>query len=187
MAEKSVMRLDGTIHEILEYSKNARLNIDLRKIDLRELCQTIFDDLRYSVGEEFEFSMDISDNTPYVSDKSRIESLLKNIIGNAVKYRKKDISDPYVRLHVERNEIQTTIQVFDNGQGIPSKSLERIFEMFFRATNSSVGTGLGLYICKEIVNKLGGKISAESIEGFGTTITITLSNHILTEEIDYEQ
>jgi PAS domain S-box-containing protein len=187
MAEKSVMRLDGTIHEILEYSKNARLSIELSKIDLRELCHTIFDDLRYSVGEEFKFSMDISDNTPYVSDKSRLASLLKNIIGNAVKYRKKDISDPYVRLHVERNETQTIIQVFDNGQGIPSKSLERIFEMFFRATNSSVGTGLGLYICKEIVNKLGGKISAESIEGFGTTITITLSNHILTEETDHEQ
>lgn len=187
LAEMSVMRLDGTIHEILEYSKNARLNIELSKIDLRELCQTIFDDLRFSVGEEFEFSMDISDNTPYVSDKSRIASLLKNIIGNAVKYRKKDISDPYVRLHVERNEIQTIIQVSDNGEGIRSKSLERIFEMFFRATNSSVGTGLGLYICKEIVNKLGGEISAESIEGLGTTITITLSNHVLTEETDHEQ
>ena len=57
--------------------------------------------------------------------------------------------------------------------------------MFYRATNSSVGTGLGLYICKEIVNKLEGKIVAESIEGSGTTITISIPKQVLTEETDH--
>ena len=185
LAEISVMRLDGTIQEILEYSRNARLNIELGTFNLHETCQSIFDDLKYSVGEEFEFMLDCPDTTPFVSDKSRINGLLKNVIGNAVKYRKKDIPDPFVRVKIDRQEHQTIIQVSDNGQGIPSKSLSRIFEMFYRATNSSVGTGLGLYICKEIVNKLEGKIAAESIEGSGTTITISIPKQVLTEETDH--
>ena len=66
------------------------------------------------------------------------------------------------------------MQITDNGEGIDAQHLDKIFTMFYRGTTSSVGTGLGLYICKEIANKLNGQLKVESTIGVGTTMTITL-------------
>jgi signal transduction histidine kinase len=66
------------------------------------------------------------------------------------------------------------MEVSDNGEGIDMKHLEKIFTMFYRGTTSSVGTGLGLYICKEIANKLNGDLYAASTLGEGTIMTITI-------------
>lgn len=66
------------------------------------------------------------------------------------------------------------MSVKDNGEGISESNQDKIFNMFFRGTTASVGTGLGLYICKEIVAKLGGAISVDSQLGVGTTMTIVL-------------
>jgi signal transduction histidine kinase len=64
--------------------------------------------------------------------------------------------------------------VIDNGEGISSKNINKIFDMYYRGSRSSVGTGLGLYICKEILNKLNGAITVKSEVDQGTTMTITI-------------
>lgn len=66
------------------------------------------------------------------------------------------------------------MEIKDNGEGISDKNIDKVFDMFYRATSTSVGTGLGLYICKEIVNKLRGKITITSAVKVGTTVTIEL-------------
>ncbi|MEX1188888.1 MAG: ATP-binding protein [Bacteroidia bacterium] len=174
LAEVSANRLDDTIQEIMEYSKNARLGLTLEEVNLKALCQTIFDDLRFSVEDYFEFHYKSTISDLIFTDKYRITALLKNIIGNAVKYHRKDILNPYVELSVKHDHEALVLTVTDNGIGISEKSISRIFEMFYRATTSSVGTGLGLYICKEIVTKLNGEISAESQEGIGTTMLVRM-------------
>ena len=174
LAESSVNRLDSTIQEILEYSRNARLGINVSAFNLEEMCQTIFDDLRFSTNEEFEFTFTANDSVFMQSDKSRVNALLKNIIGNAVKYRNPEITNSFAHVEFSGNESAYEIRVIDNGHGIPEKSLSRIFEMFYRASSLSVGTGLGLYICKEIVNKLNGSIQVESEVEKGTSVLITI-------------
>jgi signal transduction histidine kinase len=138
------------------------------------MCQIIFDDLRYSANEAFEFTFTANDSTFMQSDKSRVNGLLKNIIGNAVKYRNPEIENSFAHVEFTSTDSSYEIRVIDNGQGIPEKSLSRIFEMFYRASSSSVGTGLGLYICKEIVTKLNGSIQVESEVGKGTSVLITI-------------
>jgi signal transduction histidine kinase len=64
--------------------------------------------------------------------------------------------------------------IHDNGEGVKAKHLEKIFDMFYRATNTGVGTGLGLYICQEIIKKLQGSIDVASVFGEGTTVTIKI-------------
>ena len=174
LAESSVIRLDATIQEILEYSRNARLGLNVSAFNLEEMCQIIFDDLRYSANEEFEFTFTAHDSIFMQSDKSRVNALLKNIIGNAVKYRNTEITHSFAHVEFSVKEDTYEIRVNDNGHGIPEKSLSRIFEMFYRASSSSVGTGLGLYICKEIVNKLNGTIQVESEVEKGTSVLITI-------------
>jgi signal transduction histidine kinase len=117
-------------------------------------------------------------DTPFYSDLMRINAILKNTIGNAVKYRKKDISNPEVFMTIDVNLERLHLIIKDNGEGIPENSLPKVFDMFYRASKSSNGTGLGLYICKEIINKLGGEISIESQLGIGTTVSIMLPNLI---------
>ncbi|MFM2359821.1 MAG: hypothetical protein RLY16_1814 [Bacteroidota bacterium] len=173
MALTSASRLDGTIQEILEYSRNSRTNIVADEFDIIELAQSFFDDLKYSIEDPIELILDIEGNTKIHSDKSRVSVLLKNILANSIKYRRKN-TNAWVKLTLRQINSKTEISISDNGEGIAPKHIERVFDMFYRATTSSVGTGLGLYICKEIANKLGGELAITSILGEGTTLNITL-------------
>ena len=173
MVDGSATRLDGTIQEILEYSRNSRLEIAHENFDVVNMVKQSYHDLQYSAQGNMELQLDIQTNPVIYSDKSRIGVLLKNIIGNAIKYRKKDI-DSFVKFTLKRSHDSIIMVVSDNGEGIDAPHLDKIFTMFYRGTTSSVGTGLGLYICKEIANKLNGDLLAESKLGVGTTMTITI-------------
>ena len=107
--------------------------------------------------------------------------LLKNIIGNAVKYRR-NIPEAFVKVHVSHGDTSTFIRIEDNGQGITQKSLTKVFDMFYRGTSESIGTGLGLYLCKEIVDKFGGKLSVNSEWGQGSTFIIEHPHKTLAHE-----
>jgi signal transduction histidine kinase len=174
LADQSVGRLDETIKEILDYSRNARLKADITEVNLKDSLEQIFTDLRFVDNQQVEFRMDIQGSPIIRTDKTRIQILLKNIIGNSVKYKKANIMDSFVDVNVSRIDDELVIRISDNGEGIPEKHLAKIFEMFYRATHTGVGTGLGLYICREIVNKLGGSIDVQSEYTVGTTVTIKL-------------
>ena len=173
MADKSVSRLDGTIQEILEYSRNSRLNVSFETFNVREMVSTIFDDLKFSNKERFEVELNFESFEEVHSDKARVAILLKNIIGNSVKYKKENVVS-HISFSMRRANGKVVFVVKDNGEGISEANQDKIFNMFFRGTTASVGTGLGLYICKEIVAKLGGAISVDSQLGVGTTMTIIL-------------
>jgi signal transduction histidine kinase len=173
MVDGSATRLDGTIQEILEYSRNSRLDLAHETFNVVAMVQQSYNDLRFSAEGQMELLLDIQTDPFVVSDKSRLGVLLKNIIGNSIKYRRKDI-ESFVKFTLARNEGKLIMTISDNGEGIDSKHLDKIFTMFYRGTTSSIGTGLGLYICKEIVNKLNGDLLVESTPGQGTTMTITL-------------
>lgn len=176
LIQNSVLRLDETIQEILEYSRNARLEVKLESFNIEEMVNEIFADLKYTNPDNIDFSMNIQGSPILKSDKSRLNTVLKNIIGNSVKYKKSNSDDCFVTFSLKQLEKSIEIKVSDNGEGISSKSLPKIFEMFYRGTSTSVGTGLGLYITKEILNKLNGTIFVSSELGLGTTITINIPN-----------
>jgi signal transduction histidine kinase len=174
LAETSVLRLDGTIKEILNYSRNARFGIELDEFDLSNVINAIIDDLRFSEESKVNFMVEMPNEFLLKSDKMRVEVILKNLIGNAVKYARKDIHDAYVKITVSRSVNEFEIKIEDNGEGIAEENLSKIFDMFYRATSSSVGTGLGLYICKEMVQKLNGKLFVESVLKKGSIFTLIL-------------
>lgn len=174
MAEKSVNRLDQTIQEILDYSRNARLDLKLSTFSLVQMVEGIFADLRYANEYPVSFSLEISGSTNIQSDKYRMDTLLKNVIGNAVKYRNPDVQEHRVKVSISSKNNQHVIRVSDNGTGISDKSMPKIFDMFYRGSSSVSGTGLGLYICREIVVRLQGTVEVESALGKGSTFTLTV-------------
>jgi len=168
----SVNRLDDTIQEILEYSRNSRMELSLEEIDIEAQVNEIFNDLRFAAETEIEFQTQIEGSALIITDKARMSTLLKNLIANSIKYRNRKIEKPYVHFRLEHFEDSFCITIEDNGEGISEKNLPRVFEMFYRATNTNIGTGLGLYIVSEIAQKLQGKIEIQSEIGVGTTLKI---------------
>jgi PAS domain S-box-containing protein len=173
MADLSVTRLDGTIQEILEYSRNSRLDVLPDWFDVSSLVQSIFDDIKFVTEDTLELNLHFFPSHMLYNDKARISVLLKNIIGNSIKYRKPN-NNTVIRVSLDQNETEVKIEIQDNGQGISESHLPKIFNMFYRGTSSSIGTGLGLYICNEIVMKLNGQIFVDSKLDEGTKMTILL-------------
>jgi signal transduction histidine kinase len=115
-----------------------------------------------------------SDLAPVVTDGDKLQQVLANLVGNAVKYSR---GAGRIEVRLEPSPTQLRIAVRDEGVGIPQLEQQRIFEKFYRLPNVSYtvgGTGLGLYICRELVRRMGGTIWVESSEGIGSTFFIEL-------------
>ncbi|MFN5621172.1 MAG: sensor histidine kinase [Flavobacteriales bacterium] len=174
---KSIERLDATIHDIIEYSKNARLPIQPEEIDLLTIVHSTIDDLKFFDQSRVKISVSSDIHAPLLSDTRRIRSIIHNLISNGVKYADTTKSDCYLNISVQTNSAGCTLQFSDNGIGIAHENQERVFDMFYRGTSQRTGSGLGLYIVKEMVSKLEGAISLTSAQGIGTTVTVILPNN----------
>jgi len=177
LMESSVHRLDDTLKEILDYSRNARSEIKIERINMIRLLDDSFDRLRYLDGfDDIHKSIHVDEQVPLYSDAYRFMVVFNNLMSNAIKYRDltKDKQEIDIRVKVTLENVM--IQFADNGIGISENLLQKIFDMFFRATEKSEGAGLGLYIVKEAVEKLQGTIQVKSSPGVGTTFIISMPN-----------
>lgn len=179
MMKGTVNKLDSLISDIINFSRNARLGLDTEVVDFKNLVQESFDHLKYlPMAPSVHTEIEISPLGDFYSDPRRLSILFNNLISNAYRYHDLTKEDPFIRIKIAFDEGNANIQVTDNGQGVDPNHINSIFEMFFRATTDSQGSGLGLYIVKEIVEKLQGTISVDSRLGKGTTFIISLPNLI---------
>jgi signal transduction histidine kinase len=174
MADGSIDRLDQTIYDILEYSKNSRTEIQNERFNIREVVETINSDLKYYNEKPIDFQISINGSEEIFSDKKRIITVVKNLISNAVKYSKTNTELSFVKFELIEKSDSYEMKVSDNGIGIPKDQHQRIFEMFYRVSTGRVGSGLGLFIVKEIMEKMGASISVESEQNLGSCFTVNL-------------
>lgn len=176
LMEKSVKKLDFFIRDIIDFSRNARLEVKYEAINFEELLQDILDDLHYIENfDRIDKRTTINVSGEFYSDTMRIRVVLSNLIANAIKHHYPErIENPYILIEVKGGSEEVVIQIQDNGPGINEKHLNDIFKMFFRASQRTSGSGLGLYIVQETINRLGGNISVASKIDEGTTFTVTL-------------
>jgi signal transduction histidine kinase len=123
---------------------------------------------------DIDFIVYMQDCESLNTDKLRIQSVIRNLISNSIKYRREDGIRPLVKFTCIRKADFYEFEISDNGKGIAHEYQAKVFDMFFRASSDSIGTGLGLYIVNEIVQKLGANISLVSEPGQGTSIRIAL-------------
>lgn len=179
MMEHSIQKLDNTLKEILDYSRNARKDLDLQQVNIREVIADSIERLQYMEGSErVTKNIDIIEQGPLYCDSYRLLVILNNLLSNSIKYRDPKKSENFVHFYIAIEKSLLTVRVQDNGIGIPSDFLPKIFNMFYRATERSEGAGLGLYIVRETVQKLHGKIEVHSEYGVGTTFEIEIPNKI---------
>ncbi len=177
MMQKSLGKLDATVHTINEYSKNSRLRLLKEKINFADLVKEVLVDLGYSkIPDGVRIETDIIEKVSFFSDTERIRVIFSNLLSNAFKFTDLEKTESVISISVMTDSKSSHIEVTDNGEGIHESLLPRIFDMFYRAANDSRGAGLGLYVVKEVVNKLEGKIKVNSKPGEGTSITIEIPN-----------
>jgi signal transduction histidine kinase len=177
MIERSILKLDDTIKEILEYSRNERTEVHPERIDMNALVTDCLERIQYLKGfDTLEKIIDIKEKAPFYSDAYRLTIVLSNLFSNAVKYMDESRKPNILQITVLMEMEKTTIEVMDNGVGIAPGQEQKIFNMFYRGTEKSDGAGLGLYIVKEMLKRLGGLIYVSSDPGLQTTFTVTLPN-----------
>jgi signal transduction histidine kinase len=173
-----VEHLDNFIGDVLSHSKNLKMDVAVAQVDFRKIIDQTFQDLNYLEGAKGISRMVRIEGIEFYSDPWRIAEIVRNLISNAIKYRKLDQGTSEVGIRVNVDHLRAEINFADNGIGIDEDNLARIFEMFYRATEQSDGSGIGLYIVRNAVEKLGGQITVASRPGQGTRFTIILPNRI---------
>ena len=120
-------------------------------------------------------SIKIKGTTPFYSDYERLKMVVNNLISNSIRYKGYG-RDPELKFNIKINKKYAEIDVIDNGIGIDKDHIEKVFNMFYRASDKNVGSGLGLFIVKETIEKLNGKVSISSKLNEGTSVHIKIPN-----------
>ncbi|MDH5474517.1 MAG: HAMP domain-containing histidine kinase, partial [Cyclobacteriaceae bacterium] len=173
MINDRVYKLNSFIKDIINLSRNARLQIESEEVSLSSIVKNVIENNRYmSNADSIKFKTDVIDDKIKI-DKSRLEIILNNLVSNAIKYHKTE-GDRYVYITIQQSQTHLFIKVKDNGIGIHLDHQDKVFNMFYRGHENSEGSGLGLYIVSEVINKMNGEITLISDEGQGTEINIKI-------------
>ncbi len=171
----SSARMQALVADLLEYSRVGSEETGFRLFDSRRHVDIVLNNLSDAISET-QAELIIDDGLPEIyANPIRFSRLMQNLIGNAIKYRKSD-GAPRIHIGIQENADEWQFSVEDNGIGIKKDYLEQIFVIFKRlhGKNEYTGTGIGLAICKKIVEGFEGKIWAESEPGIGTTFIFTV-------------
>lgn len=173
-----VNQLDHFITDVLSHSKNLKLDVIIEPVNFQELIDQTFVDLSYLKGAGEIKRLVVIEGVPFFNDRWRIAEIFRNLVSNAIKYRDFKKSNPEINLQIVIAHDQASISFSDNGIGIEPHNQEKIFNMFYRASEQSDGSGIGLYIVKNAVDKLGGEVQVASTPGEGTAFVIKLPNRV---------
>ena len=178
--KSAVSNLTGILNDFLSLSKleEGKVEFVAENVSMTELCQVVNDELEglLKSGQRMEHHS-VGQSHTLVTDKRILKNVLFNIISNAIKYSKEG---DLIGCRVEYQQHQISISITDSGIGIPMNEQKHLFDRFFRASNAEAiqGTGLGLHIVKQYVALLNGEVTFKSIQGEGTTFTVSLPYRI---------
>jgi signal transduction histidine kinase len=178
-ARVSTERLIGLVNDLLDVSRleRGKLEVNYEEVNLAELTQNVVKELSpLALEREQLVSVQIEENLPKLSSDSQLlRQVIINLASNAIKYTRQG-GQIRIKVRLDQQRIQWEIQ--DTGIGIPKSDMSKLFEKFYRAGNvlavETEGTGLGLYLVRLIIERLGGNVWCESEEGSGATFRFLL-------------
>ena len=169
------LRMQGLINDLLAYSRVETLGKTLQVVDVERVVDDALRNLRVAIGEN-DAAITRDPLPPLRADQVQLTQVFQNLIANAIRFRSD--APPQIHVGAEPQDDGWRFSVTDNGIGIDMKHAERIFVIFQRlhSRRAYAGTGIGLAICKRIIERHGGRIWVESALGKGSTFYFTLPN-----------
>ncbi len=172
----SVEKLDEFIRNVLSHSRNLNTQTTIEYIDFKQMIKQCLKELDYLEGSK-RIRKEIKVNArKFYGDPVRMLEIFRNAISNAIKYQDFDKKDPFVSIKINVTAKYADIEISDNGIGIEKAHINKIFDMFYRASEQSEGSGIGLYILDQAVKKLNGTLAIKSRHLKGTTLSLTIPN-----------
>jgi PAS domain S-box-containing protein len=174
---EAAKRMSRQIRDVLDYLQaTGDTELPYQLVDVGKLLASVLMQMRERI-EESHATINYSDLPTVEGDPTRLGQVFRNLIANAIQYRKEEVA-PIIRVTARRQNEEWVFAVEDNGQGFQQAYAERVFGMFKRLHGQRVpGSGIGLTICKAVVERHGGRVWAQSQEGNGTTMYFTLPVH----------
>ncbi|MBF0269727.1 MAG: PocR ligand-binding domain-containing protein [Alphaproteobacteria bacterium] len=174
-AKDGAQRMDRLVLDLLEFSRVGRSQHPMVLVDVRKILEDAMANLSMSIRENAA-RIEIAGEMPTITANAHeLTRLFQNLIGNAVKYRHAD-RPPHIRVECKKAKSEWIFSVADNGIGIDSHYFDRIFLIFQRlhSRKDFDGTGIGLAVCKKIVEHHGGRMWVTSVPGIGSTFSFAL-------------
>ncbi len=169
----SVDKLEHLVLNLLDFSRNQKSRIEIENFNLSGMIEDIFSQHAFHSNNVKLINL-IGNDVEVATDQKRIKIILNNLISNAIKYQDYNKTANYVEVSHVLNGKYHIIKISDNGEGIDQEYVPRLFEMYFRGSTKSQGSGLGLYISKEIAKKIMAEISVSSNAGIGSEFTLKI-------------
>ena len=174
LINSSIFKLEDVIKSLVEYSRNAHQELDYKDIVLHDLINEVYQELAFLPNaSKVKLNNKVPEHLIVNNDLTRLKIILHNMINNGIKYADFDKKSE-LNIEISEKPKNWILTFSDNGIGIEKNYLNKIFNMYFRATDKASGSGLGLFIVQEILDKLGGSIQVNSEYGESTTFTIIL-------------
>jgi len=176
MYQRQSARIQNIVMDLINITKISSDKIVPATINFAELIDDCIQSYSYFENfEKIQFKIEVQESIEFKSEWVIVNTILQNLIENSIKYIREDV-DPYVAIKVRRTNGSLTIEVEDNGLGIPQEYQDKIYDMFYRANDKKDGSGLGLYILKRAVERLQGEVSLKSETGIGSLFTVRLKD-----------
>lgn len=174
LMHESLDKQDKYIRDIIDYSRNTRKQTNITEVNLSTLINEAISQHQFAKdSDKIKITTDL-EVEKMKSDELKLKIIINNFLSNALKYADPKKDNQFFSIKSYRNENCCYIEFKDNGIGIELEYQDKIFEMFFVTNNNNNGTGLGLYIVKEAVENLQGKITVLSQVNIGTTFTVII-------------
>ena len=183
-----VNRLDNYVDQVLFYvrAENAEKDYLIKKTELNKVINKIaLKNKDYILENNIDFNV-LNCEKKVLTDSKWLEFIIDQIINNSIKY-KREIASSFIKIYTEENNEELRLIIYDNGIGIDAKDLPRVFDKTYTGTNGrlkSKSTGMGLYIAKNLCEKLGHKIAIESKVNEYTKVIITFNKESIYDVLD---
>lgn len=173
LIEKTTKEMDILLAKLTQVHNIYNSKIDYTTIDIPTVFKEVMEKISPLVEQsKFKFHFDLKNEGELKTDEKMLELILLNLLENALIYSDKNKENQEIKLSTIRKDSSFYLSIEDNGVGIPEKQMPKIFEMFYRGSEKSIGNGLGLYLVKVAVEKIGGTLKVESEEFVFTRFTI---------------
>lgn len=171
--ETSIQKLDSVIKNLVEFSRNSHQEVNIANVDAHHLIEEVLHELAFwPEAGRIKFLNKLAPGQIVMSDRDRLKVVLHNLVANGIKYADFTKPDSFIQIETSVFNSHLVLSVHDNGIGIERDKQAKIFDMYYRGTDRSKGSGLGLFIVKEILLKVGATIEVTSDKGKGATFTM---------------
>lgn len=173
MINTSVHKLDQILKKLFLVSEIKQSDLQPEVCNIKKMVENVLDTYTGEIEhKEIKILLDTDQDTDFILDAKLFETIVKNIIDNALIYGRKHGSEIKIKIWQEDHTLH--LSFYDNGKGIKQEHLEKVFDMFYKASDLSKGNGLGLYIVKKAVVLMGGEVDIHSVENEYTEVNMSI-------------